>query len=128
MDIHLQFSETIKCTEWQALWLKKEINIAAAHDNGPLCEHSYHADAEYIWVHDSRASKVRHMDSLLLVVAHFQCVFKIEKPWAIQWSWTCEKPRIGGFGGGAAVVYKGDIHFLDTWKWCCKKIYELTKE
>ena len=125
-DNYLQFSETVECTKDKALWLQTELDIAVDPGDGyyayPACTHSYHADKGYVWVRSDG-----DIDALLDTIAKFQLEFKIENPWSIQWSWTCSKPRVGEFGGGAAVVYKGKIHSAGTSQWCEDKIKELMK-
>lgn len=116
-DNYTQFSEMIPCkTKEQQDWLLKELADGVKDDDGgehPVCEFS--ADKEDIWVH---AEDSGDLDALADVVSFFQLRFEIDEPWTLTWAETCSKPRVGNFGGGGVVVYRGKVSWLNAWSWC----------
>ncbi len=67
-----------------------------------------------VWV---SAEEGGSLDLIGYVVAAWQKKFDIQEPWQITWSSSCSKPRVGEFGGGGMVVYKGKTHSLSAFSW-----------
>lgn len=40
--------------------------------------------------------------------------FDIKEPFVVSWAYTCSKPRISEFGGGAAAIYQDNIISIDA--------------
>ncbi len=77
----------------------------------------------HIWFHADEAGSPNQVAEL---VKRF---FKEMRPegkdgFAISWSETCSKMRAGEFGGGACLITKDEIHYLNTWQW----LEELTQQ
>ena len=119
-----QFSEMIPCeNKEQQDWLMQELAIAIEFDDGervPAC--AFEADGDDVWVYSEDSGD---LEALADVVATFQVEFDITEPWTLTWADTCSKPRLGNFGGGGLVIYKGKVHWLDTWNWCAAEAQRL---
>jgi len=116
-NTYTQFSEMIPCeTKEQQEWLMQEIAVAVYDDDGarhPACD--LRADRENVWVYSEDSADI---GALADIVADFQLRFEVDEPWTLTWAETCSKPRVGQFGGGGVVVYRGKVSWLNTWSWC----------
>lgn len=65
------------------------------------------------------------VDRIIWVVAEWQRHFEITQAWSMEWANTCDKGRLGAFGGGAAIVYLGNVEWLNTTLWVMNKAHEL---
>ncbi len=63
----------------------------------------------YLWVCSLENSEVNRVAHL---VQKFLREFRPDQCWSLTYSWTCSKPRVGEFGGGAIFVTATEI------KWC----------
>lgn len=54
--------------------------------------------------------------------------FGREDWWQLSWAEYCSKPRVGEFGGGAFVVTKDEIRWLNMGDWVADTIKELENE
>lgn len=96
--------------EWHAVWDEVLDNMDVEFD---LC-----ADIEEDGVWFSDESGIADLSQ----VAHFAQSFlkKFGKPgdyFAMSWAFTCDKPRIGEFGGGAMFVTATHQEWLDVDTW-----------
>jgi len=121
---YTEFSEMIPCkSKEQQDWLMRELAEAVKDDDGamyPPCE--FTPDGKDVWVY---AEDSGDLDVLADVVATFQNVFGVEEPWTLTWAGTCSKPRLGNFGGGGLVAYRGKVSWQDAWDWCAAEVQRL---
>lgn len=114
---YTQFSEMIPCeTKEQQEWLMQRLGETVETEERlqcPDCE--FKADGENVWVYSEDSADI---SALADVVATFQLRFEVDEPWTLTWAETCSKPRVGQFGGGGLVVYRGKISWLNAWSWC----------
>lgn len=119
-----EFSEMIPCeTKEQQDYLIQELAVAVEFDDGErvsACE--FEADGKDVWIYSQESCD---LDALADVIAAFQLGFNIDDPWTLTWAGTCSKPRVGNFGGGGIVVYKGKTHWMNTWDWCTAEVRRL---
>lgn len=126
-NCYTQFSEVIPCeNEEQVEWLMGSLATAVkdegcesedSDDDGyPPCE--FERDGSGVWVHSEDGGD---LEALVNVICSFQEKFSIGDPWSLAWAETCSRPRVGEFGGGAIVVYKGEAEWINTWDWCEEK-------
>jgi hypothetical protein len=69
------------------------------------------AEGTKVWVHDDGAAHVN------LVAAMVQTILSEFDPGGcvgFEWSSSCSKPRLDGFGGGAAMVWSDDVKWATT--------------
>jgi len=125
-DDFVTFSGTIPyATDEQRDYLLARLNTAStehgcAPEGVPVCETIMDdPDRREIWI----ASDIwADLDALLAVVADYQLRFNLRLEtgwsfWTLTWAFTCSKPHVDSFGGGAAYVYKGKIATMNTWEW-----------
>jgi len=121
-DYFVQFSEIVPCaSKEQQEWFLRE--LAEGVKDGttyPPCEFS--ADGKDVWVYSEDSGDI---GALAGIVATFQERFGIEEPWSLSWAGTCSNPRVGDFGGGGIVVYKGKATSWNTWDWCTSEMRRL---
>jgi hypothetical protein len=84
---------------------------------------TYKDEGDHLWLHSEESTVI---DMVAYVIAAFQKKFKCELAWQMSWSAGCSKPRIGEFGGGAVVVYKGECHWINARSWADDLAKELT--
>ncbi len=115
-DYWTLFSEIVPCkTKEQQDWLIQKLTGAVKDDDGtayPPCE--FAAEGKDVWVHSEDSGDI---GALADTVAAFQERFEVEEPWSLSWAGTCSKPRVGDFGGGGIVIYKGKASSMNTWDW-----------
>ena len=121
---YTQFSEMIPCeSKEQQDWLMQRLDITVETEERlqcPDCE--FEEDGKDVWVYSEDSADI---GALADVVAAFQLRFNIDKPWTLSWANTCSKPRLNNFGGGGLVIYKGKVHWMDTWDWCTAEVRRL---
>ena len=82
---------------------------------GPTFDYAFDEDTEsgaHLWVYSEEGGDV---DQVIRLVQAFLRKFRPAETWAITWSSTCSKPRVGEFGGGWAVVTAQGANTGDTW-------------
>jgi len=78
-----------------------------------------------LWLHDEEGTgNTDHVSGFLQA---YLKKFNIEEPVAFEFAFTCSKPRLDEFGGGAVVVTKDEIHWMSTNSWILDKLQELEK-
>lgn len=64
-----------------------------------------------IWIHGDEINP----DDIANLVLEILETLEIDKPFVFSWSYTCSKPRIDEFGGGACAVMRGfDPFWVDA--------------
>ena len=125
---YTQWSQDIEYrTQEERDWLIEKLQPGPGagwgEDGCPVCDTILDQPEEHaVWV---AAEESGDIDALLQVVLEFQKKFGISTLWYFSYASTFSKPAIGGFGGGAAVVYKGEIHEMSTNMWIEDKAKEL---
>ena len=67
---------------------------------------------EGIWIHGGESLDAEHV---ALYVERVQEALKLDEPFFCSWSYTCSKPRVDEFGGGAFVAQRGhQTRFVDA--------------
>ena len=82
---------------------------------GPAFDYAFDEDTEsgaHLWVYSEEGGDV---DQVIRLVQAFLGKFRPSETWAITWSSTCSKPRVGEFGGGWAVVTAQGVTSGDSW-------------
>lgn len=54
--------------------------------------------------------------------------FDLDDIVGFEWSHICSKPRLDAYGGGAIIITKDGVEFMNTGTWLYKRMAELTKE
>lgn len=67
-----------------------------------------------------------NVDALLDIMQAFLAKFRPDDCFTMEWAHTCEKPRVGEFGGGAAFVTATGQQFINTGTWCGRRRTECT--
>lgn len=155
---YLEFSEILEIkTEEEEKWFRKhsepiEDLEELIDEDGELDEEladKYYADLEYddnlrdwgsfcvemegtfednnrrAWIHTEEYGDPYQV--ACLVKAFFK-KFGREEWWVLPWAEYCSKPRVGEFGGGACVVTKDEIKWLNMGDWVVDTVKELEDE
>lgn len=86
---------------------------------------SVNKEEDGIWFTNDESADIDAMASLVKF-AHDKGW--TEEPCVIEYCWTCDKPRIDEFGGGACVIFKGQVHWMNSGRWSRQKLNQLTGE
>lgn len=117
---YLLFSEMLEFEDAKgAEWVEKKLQEANESDDA-VC--SFKREDAQLHVYSEEHC---NMDMLLSILADYQDEFGDQKPMVISWAYTCSKPRISEFGGGAAVVVGGHVHSIDARTWADKEAKRL---
>ena len=105
--------ESLPLTEEAKFWGPV---LSESEDDSPRFEWKIVEKPLHIWFHVDDQGNVDHIAKL---VQHF---FKEMRPegrdgFTISWAETCSKMEAGQFGGGACLITKDEIHWLNTWQW-----------
>lgn len=66
----------------------------------------------YLWFHSGESDAV---DAVACLVQQFLGRFRPDRCWSLTWAFTCSKPAVGLFGGGAVFVTAEKIEWLVAW-------------
>jgi hypothetical protein len=82
-------------------------NVIGELENNPdegYCGCEVEVEPNGIWFYYSESINPDHVEIIARAVIN---EFKIDKPFYCSWAYTCDKPRIDEFGGGAFVIKRG---------------------
>ncbi len=105
-DNYLQFSEFIEVPAAQhpqadAIIKRVKAKIEAEDEYFGVCVELEHRG---VWLYADEHGDTDHLEALVRALVE---ELEIDEPFTCAWSYTCSKPRIGEFGGGAMVVRRG---------------------
>lgn len=137
---YLDFSEIIdQLTDKEKEWFKQELGVPEFIDDWPdeefeawcedrniedPCEWPGFAWEFYetrLWVY---ATESGNIEALTSIVQKFLAKFRPDSYFTVTWSYTCSRPRVGEFGGGAAFVTRDEITMMDSYDWVSDKEQE----
>ena len=65
-----------------------------------------------VWFHADESIHTEHMEAIARVLIE---ELEINEPFYCSWAYTCSKPRIDEFGGGAMVIQRGyETYWVDA--------------
>ena len=65
-----------------------------------------------VWFHNDESANPEHVAEIAKALVE---ELEIDEPFYCSWAYTCSKPRIDEFGGGAFVVKRGhDTYWVDA--------------
>ena len=83
-----------------------------------------YAEKKRILVHESDTGNI---EGLLDIVSEFETTFDSPLLWYISWGVIDLHMKVGSFGGGAAIVYKGRVERMSTEGWIEDKTELITQ-
>ena len=129
-----EFSQIIECVSKEGLdflvtLLEPQAGDYIDSDGEPHmdtepCEFSRESETS-LWVHAFEGIAPTHR--LIDAIQQYQIKFNDPKPVSIEWADTCDEPKVGQFGGGAGVIFRGISHFMTTNLWVNETIARLNK-
>jgi len=124
-NYYTQYSATVadKLTTEEKAWCERALQLAERwyESHGEIMP-SVKIDHDTIWVHDDDGGDIEE------AVRMVQKFFKRWRPQAvasIEFAYTCDKPRIGAFGGGAVVFTAETDEWFGTSTWAAELMSEL---
>ena len=145
-DNYTLFSATLdNITEEERVWWEEEVSplsIDADEDDikvfafkmgieeeaaeyYPEFEWAYQAYHNHIWIYSEEGG---NLENVANTVKTFLAKFRPNEIWSMEFAFTCSKPRIGEFGGGAMIVTATDIKWLNTTTWIQSEVAALSNE
>lgn len=98
-------------------------DLADERDNPPSIDVDYDARGDgSIWIRSDGSGDPGYAADL---VQQLLCRFGLDEPVSFRWAETCSAMRVDEFGGGAAVITRNDIIWLDTATWVQQTINNL---
>mgnify|MGYP003589551477 CR=1 FL=1 len=61
-------------------------------------------ESEGVWFHVEESGNTDHVEAIARALLE---ELEMDEPFVCSWAYTCSKPRIDEFGGGAMVVRRG---------------------
>jgi hypothetical protein len=107
------FMEIPKEKMQKAMDLCVKITTEIANSEDGCCNVCWESQEDGIWFYDDE--EYINIDHLAEIADKLIEELKIEEPFFASWSYTCSKPRIDEFGGGAFVKQLGQpVYFVDA--------------
>lgn len=76
------------------------------------CGIDWRAEENGIWFYDDESATIEHLEYMAGAVIE---ALEIDEPFYCSWAYTCSKPRIDEFGGGAFAIVRGhDTVWVDA--------------
>jgi len=124
---YLQFSEELKLTPKQAVWVREELEKADKIEEpdigeaGPGFDWAFEGtpDKPTLWLH---ADEQGDAEKAAYFVQAFLRKFRLKRAFTLSWAETCSRPRLSEFGGGAIFVTAKKIEWLSTYSWLADKV------
>jgi hypothetical protein len=67
------------------------------------------------------------VDAVAVIVQAYLTKFAPKRCFGICWAATCNRPRIGEFGGGAIFVTAKGVEYINTFEWLDRKVAAFKK-
>lgn len=141
-DYYTNFSFIVDISESEKLWIDRYLElrkILVDEDHYDSINMEYgesRTDADYeAWFY-SYGCEYSSVDAVSDLIRRFLIKFDRDDVIVIDWASDCSKPRIDGFGGGAAVISRLGVDYINTTVWAhlmsqeieCKLIKERTSK
>ena len=112
----------VKLTPEEKAWCTRALQLAERrHESRGEIMPSVKIDHDTIWVQDDDGGDIEE------TVRMVQTFFKRWRPKAvasIEFAHTCDKPRVGAFGGGAVVFTAETDEWINTGTWAAELMGE----
>jgi hypothetical protein len=125
---YTQFSTSIQLTLAQAAWAQATLtNLEIPKEQGG--EQVADEPLGFTWVIRAIPGTERkkelvmyseesgNVESVVGLVQRMMRKFPAIRPWGMEWAYTCSKPRVGEFGGGAVFVTRKGTKWHSTSAW-----------
>ena len=80
-------------------------------------------DTEILFYCEENCDSFEHLVSLVYI---YLCLFEVKQPWSLTWAETCSSMEADAFGGGAVVVARNGIEYIDMHGWLHETLENLT--
>ena len=123
-NFYTQYSSVVaeKLTPEEKAWCERALQLAERrYESLAEIMPSVKIDRDTIWVQDVDGGDIEE------TVRMVQTFFKRWRPQAvasIEFAHTCDRPRIGAFGGGAVVFTADTDEWINTGKWAAELMSE----
>jgi hypothetical protein len=122
-DYFTEFSIVMDMSESEKRWIDRFLVLGKALADESICEtiavkfgESRSGADHEAWFH-SFGYQQSSVNALSELLHRFLIKFDRDDVVILQWANTCSKPRVDAFGGGAAVISRLGIHFINTAVW-----------
>ena len=82
----------------------REIAKLEDDDECGYCGTLAEVESEGVWFHVEESGNTDHVEAIARALLE---ELEMDEPFVCSWAYTCSKPRIDEFGGGAMVVRRG---------------------
>jgi len=72
---------------------------------------NWEVDRSGVWFYTEESGDP---ETLVYAVQRLMKAFDIKKPFIASWAFTCSKPRLEEFGGGAVAVWQDHVEWIDA--------------
>ena len=84
--------------------IERETGRLYEDDDDGYCGTKAELESGGVWFHEEESGTPEHVEMIARALVE---ELKIEEPFVCSWAYTCSKPRIDEFGGGAFLVRRG---------------------
>jgi len=107
----------------QEVWTPKDEEYGWNSYGGNCLSFECEVANKSVWLY---AEEYGDPDQVGSFVQEFLKTFRPDQEFTITWAYTCSKPRVGGFGGGAAIITADAFVCYDAMA-AVREIQKLTK-
>lgn len=102
-----QESESTEITELIGVFTREQDDW---FDGGNITEEKHGSPDDHgIWIHTDESCNPEHVAWFIQAI---MIKFNIKEPFIFEWAYTCSKPRLDSFGGGACMVTQEECCFF----------------
>jgi len=122
-----QFSECVVCnSEEEANWLLNALKTHESDECGQPCEVCLQpGDPKAVAIYSEETCD---LEVLCDILCGFQKKFPSDKAIIVSYAFTCSRPIVEEFGGGAMVIYGGKDKWIDARMEANKYVERLAKK
>ncbi|MFH1632969.1 MAG: hypothetical protein ABIG63_03035 [Chloroflexota bacterium] len=127
-NFYTQYSSFVaeNLTSEEKVWCERALKLAERHyDSRGEIMPSITIDRDAIWVHDDDGGDI---EEAVRLVQMFFGRWRPQAVASIEFAHTCDKPRVGAFGGGAVVFTAKTEEWINTDRWAAELMGELQEE
>jgi len=92
--------------------IAREIKAFEDDEDEGYCGIEAELEQDGVWFHQDESANVQHLETIARALIE---ELEIDEPFFCAWAYTCSKPRLDEFGGGAFCIKRGqETYWVDA--------------